>query len=120
MTGDESLINQLKLGVDFLQSGHLDKAENTFNEILAGIKDEPNALNYLGLISQRRGNLREAYELIQKSLKSDDSNYIAYSNLGKILLQAGKPREAAICFEESIIRKVMNSNISIAKRPTIH
>ena len=97
-------MQQLQAAVQAYQGKDLDSAEAIFKQILSVNPKEPNALHLLGCISKDRGQLQQAVELIQASIREDDSNAIPFLNLGKILSIAGQHENAAGVFQESLKR----------------
>ncbi len=97
-------MQQLQLGMQALQADNLDGAEVIFKQILAVNPKEPNALHLLGCIYKDRGQLQQAVELIEASIREDASNPIPFLNLGKILSIAGQHENAAGVFQESLKR----------------
>ena len=97
-------MQQLQAAVEAYQGRDLDAAEGIFKQILAVNPKEPNALHLLGCIYKDRGQLQQAVELIQASIREDGSNPIPFLNLGKILAIAGQHENAAGVFQESLKR----------------
>ena len=97
-------MQQLQAAVQAYQSKDLDSAEAILKKILAVNPKEPNALHLLGCIYKDRGQLQQAVDLIQASIREDGSNPIPFLNLGKILSIAGQHENAAGIFQESLKR----------------
>ncbi len=97
-------MQQLQAAVQAYQGKDLDGAEAIFKQILALNPKEPNALHLLGCIYKDRGQLQQAVELIQASIREDGCNPIPFLNLGKILAIAGQHENAAGVFQESLKR----------------
>ena len=97
-------MQQLQAAVQAYQGKDLDGAEAIFEKILAVNPKEPNALHLLGCIYKDRGQPQQAIDLIQSSIREDDSNPIPFLNLGKILSIAGQHKNAAGIFQESLKR----------------
>ena len=97
-------MQQLQAAVQAYQSKNLDGAEAIFKQIHAVNPKEPNALHLLGCIYKDRGQLQQAVELIQASIREDASNPIPFLNLGKILAIADQHENAAGIFQESLKR----------------
>ena len=100
----QEIMRQLEAAVQAYQGKDLDKAEAIFNQILAVSPKEPNALHFLGCICKDRGQLQQAVELIQASIREDDNNPLPFLNLGKILAISGQHDNAALIFQESLKR----------------
>lgn len=97
-------MQQLQAAVQAYQGGNLNGAELVFKQILEVNSKEPNALHLLGCIHKDRGELQKAIDLIQASIREEDSNPIPFLNLGKILAIAGQHENAAGVFQESLKR----------------
>ncbi|ABM79131.1 Hypothetical protein P9303_23981 [Prochlorococcus marinus str. MIT 9303] len=97
-------MQQLQSAVQAYQGRDLDDAEAIFKQILAVNPKEPTALHLLGCIYKDRGQLQQAVELIQASIREDESNPIPFFNLGKILAIAGQHENAVGVFQESLKR----------------
>ncbi|ABM79143.1 Hypothetical protein P9303_24101 [Prochlorococcus marinus str. MIT 9303] len=100
----EEIMQQLQVAVQAYQSKDLDGAEAVFKQILAVNPKEPNALHLLGCIYKDRGQHQQAVELIQASIREDESNPIPFFNLGKILAIAGQHENAVGVFQEALKR----------------
>ena len=89
-------MQQLQAGMQAYQGQNLD----------GGIKQflSKPKICLLGCIYKDLGQLQQAAELIQKSIREDDSNPIPFLNLGKILAIAGQYENAAGVFQESLKR----------------
>jgi predicted CXXCH cytochrome family protein len=65
------------------------KAYEGLEAIKAELSGDKDALVALGILSEKRGDLREAQELFQEALKLDPGNLTATSNLGTLLAKSG-------------------------------
>ena len=97
-----SLADALAIAVRMHSEGHLDDAETIYRRILEVVPDEPDALNFLGMIAMTRGRRTEAVELIKRSLQADPSVGERYVNLGNVLLATGRVDEALEAFERAV------------------
>ena len=100
----EEIMQQLQAAMQAYQRKDLDSAEAIFKQILAGNPKEPNALHLLGCIYKDRGQLQQAVDFIQASIREDGTNPIPFLNLGKILAISGQHQNAAGVFHESLRR----------------
>ena len=78
LVNQEQIMQQLQAGMQAYQGQNLDGAEAIFKQILALNPKEPNALHLLGCIYKDLGQLQRAAELIQESIREDDSNPIPF------------------------------------------
>jgi Flp pilus assembly protein TadD len=68
---------------------------------LSGDKD---ALAALGILSEERGDYKQAQELFQEVLKLDSENLTAISNLGTLLAKSGDLRAAILLWRPAFER----------------
>jgi len=97
-------VQLLRAAVQAYENKNLDGAETIFKQVLAANPKEPNALHLLGCIHKDRGQLQQAVQLFQASIREDGSNPMPFLNLGKILSIAGQHQNAASAFQESLKR----------------
>lgn len=95
-------MEQLQSALNAFQSQDLDGAELILKTILAVNPKESNALHLLGCIYKERGQLQQAVELIQASIRADASNPIPFLNLGKIYGACGQFEQAVVVLKESL------------------
>ncbi|KZR61432.1 tetratricopeptide repeat protein [Prochlorococcus sp. MIT 1306] len=100
----QDIFHKLQAAVEAYQSREIDIAETLFNEILAIIPDEPNSLHLLGCINNDRGNLHQAVTLIEASIEADNSSYIPFLNLGRILNRLEQYKKAELVIKEALKR----------------
>jgi tetratricopeptide (TPR) repeat protein len=65
------------------------KAYQSLQEIRPEITGDKDALNALGITSEKRGDYKQATELFEQVLKLDPQNLVAISNLGTLLAKSG-------------------------------
>lgn len=80
------------------QAGRLQEAEALYEQILAREPKNPDALHLKGVLCQQLGNPKGAIDLIRLAIHYQPVNTNFYVNLGRTLLQQGKPAQ----IEESI------------------
>ena len=100
----EEIIQQLHAAVQAYQCRDLDGAELIFKRMLSLNPKDPHALHFLGCIHKDRGQLQQAVDLIQASIREDSTNPIPFLNLGKILASAGQHEKAISVFQQSLKR----------------
>jgi predicted TPR repeat methyltransferase len=98
-----SLDDALALAVRLQRAGNVDDAETLYRRILAVAPDQPDALNFLGIISMHFGRVDEAIDFIGRSIAADPSQGERYSNLGNVLLAAERIDEAVDAYERAIL-----------------
>ena len=97
-----SLSEALALAVNLHRSGHIDAAEELYRRILDLDPRQPDALNFLGIVTMHRGGIDAAIELIRKSIELDPGTPDRYNNLGNVLLAADRVDEAVSAYEKAI------------------
>jgi Flp pilus assembly protein TadD len=96
--------------VDFLfpmaknhhQAGRLDQAERIYRQILGLSATHAASLHLLGLVMHQRGNSKEAFDLIDASLKENPNDAEAQNNMGNVLRRLGRASEAIECFQTAV------------------
>lgn len=94
MTTSESLETAIKAH----KAGALADAEAAYRRVLRGQPDNPDALNFLGMLRCQAGDPTEAAGLLRRSVEANPANPHAWLNLGNVLLVLGKPEEARTAF----------------------
>jgi tetratricopeptide (TPR) repeat protein len=89
-------------GAALLAGDRLDEAEAEYLLALEYNPKNPEALNGLGLIAFRRGDLRRAAKLLHDAIAHNDELAEAHNNLGVALLGLGDLREAARSFRAAL------------------
>ena len=82
----EEIMQHLQAGMQALQSGSLESAENIFRNILSADSSEVHSLHFLGVIFCQKGNLEDGIALIEQSIRLDPSRFAPYLNMVDFLL----------------------------------
>jgi predicted TPR repeat methyltransferase len=98
-----SLADALNLAVSLQRAGNVEDAETLYRRILAVAPGQPDALNFLGIISMHRGRVDEAIDLIRRSIAADPGQGERYNNLGNVLLAAERIDDAVDAYERAIL-----------------
>jgi tetratricopeptide (TPR) repeat protein len=85
------------------------KAYEELEAIKPELSGDKDALAALGILSEERGDYKQAQELFQEVLKLDPRNLIAISNLGTLLAKSGDLQGAI-----SILRPAFERNEDVA------
>ena len=96
---------QLEAGLKLHQAGRMDEATAIYQGVLAAEPNNADALHFLGLIAQQRGDAAQAEELITAALNIDDDRPTFHFNLGAALVAQNKNREAIVAYEKAITLK---------------
>jgi predicted TPR repeat methyltransferase len=80
-----------------------DAAERIYLEILQQLPDEPNALNFLGVLRHQQKRTAEALALLRRAVEllPDDPGPIV--NLGNVLIEAERFEEAAEALRQAVL-----------------
>ncbi len=81
-------------GVRFEEGGLSKEAISDYKQAIAYKPDYPDALNRLGLILTRTGQLNDAIAYFKKALALVPTNAVIHRNLGTALQMAGRTEEA--------------------------
>ena len=91
----------LQRAIEAHKGGHLVEAEATYRRVLRQRPDDPDALNFLGMLRCQAGDAAQAAELLQRSVDADPSNPHAWVNLGNVLVVLGRHEEARTAFTKA-------------------
>ena len=84
------------------QAGRLDDAERGYQQLLARIPAQPDALHGLGLLLYRRGNFRDALTRLAQARAADAGNPVYCFNHGVVLQRAGLLPDAVEAYRRAI------------------
>jgi len=88
----------LRRAIEEHKGGHLVEAEATYRRVLRQRPNDPDALNFLGMLRCQSGDATQAAELLRRSVDAEPSNPHAWLNLGNVLVILGKQQEAQAAF----------------------
>ncbi len=83
------------------KGGRLLEAEAIYRRVLRQRPDDPDALNFLGMLRAQSGDATEAAALLRRSVDTEPSNPHAWLNLGNVLVILGKSEEARAAFTKA-------------------
>jgi protein O-GlcNAc transferase len=86
---------QLERASSLISSNQLAEAEGVLNQVLKVAPADATALNLLGALRAKQGNLDEAETLFQRAIHSDASMTGAHMNLAYLYLLKGAPEKTA-------------------------
>ena len=84
------------------QAGRLDEAERGYRLILERTTAQPDALHGLGLLTYRRGNLKDAIEWLARACTAGPGNPVYWFNHGVVLQRAGLIADAVEAYGKAI------------------
>jgi eukaryotic-like serine/threonine-protein kinase len=97
---DDWLLN-MQLGARYLDSGKWAQAGEQFRHAVELVPDNPRAYNNLGLVDRGLSKLDDAAIAFQKAIDLEPT-FIHFRNLGMVLAEAGKYRDAEQALGRSI------------------
>lgn len=97
-------MNRLQSGIQLLQAGNLDSAENIFRALLSKNSHDVHALHFLGVVFCLKGNLDEGVALIERSISLDSSRFSPYLNMGRFLLGANQLDRSVAALQQAVQR----------------
>lgn len=84
------------------------------------VKETPEAMTALSGMLVKAGETEEAIKLLIQTITHDPGYPIAYYNLGTILGQQGREKDARILLHEAIVRSIQYQNIDVAIQATVN
>lgn len=84
------------------RAGRLDEARTIYDGMLRLDRDDPDVLNFLGMLEFQRGDRQRGIELLRKSLQGAPRNAHALLNLGNMLAAVEGPEPALAMYERAI------------------
>lgn len=83
------------------QAGRVAEAKTMYERILRRRANDPDALNFLGLLEFEQGGQSRGVALLQRSVKSAPGNPHAWLNLGKMLMEVGESEAGANAYQRA-------------------
>lgn len=100
----EEIMRQLKPGMQALQAGNFDVAENVFRGVLSNDSSEIHSLHFLGVILCQKGYFDDGVALIEKSIQLESSRFGPYLNLGRVLVGVNQWDRAVAALQAAVQR----------------
>jgi len=94
--------NQAALGDALARARRWDEAVPVLREVLRRNPGHVPALNALAVHAGLRGDLKEAFALLERARRADDGHPLTWINLGVTHEAAGNGREALRCYNEAV------------------
>lgn len=95
--------NDFTYGVALFQRGYLDRAEASFEQVIAARPDNPDAYYNLGTLNLRRNNYQQARTFLEQCLRLRPNYPEAWNNLGMMAAQQGQPEEAINDLQQALL-----------------
>lgn len=97
-----SIAEALKLAAALHQDGKRKDAVTLYHRILQVAPDQPDALNFLGVLTFQDGDADEATRLIKRAVQVQPDLADAHNNLGNVLRQQGRLEEACEAYRQAV------------------
>jgi predicted TPR repeat methyltransferase len=105
-----SLPDALQLAIGLHKDGHLNDAEKIYRQIISASSNQPDALNFLGILTHQTGRSDESIELIKQSIQLNPNYTDAYNNLGNVFKELGRYEEAEASYKSCLELDPNNAN----------
>lgn len=92
----------LQTAIAHHEAGRLQDAEVLYLRIGERAPEQPDALHYLGVIAQAKGDYPRALELIAKAIRIKPDDAFAHCNMGNVLLGLRRHDEALASYDRSL------------------
>jgi len=93
----------LAQGLSWHRKGNLIEAQALYQRVLDHRPKHPEALNYMGILQQQRGQSGRAEQLIRQAILSAPGYAAAYANLGNVLLVQRRYEDAITAYRQAIL-----------------
>jgi tetratricopeptide (TPR) repeat protein len=91
---------RLNAGIQHHRAGRLAEAEAVYREVLRQQPDNADALHVSGVLAGQRGEIDRGIELLRRAVKVNPQFAEAWRNLGALLSEKGRFREAGLAFQQ--------------------
>ena len=98
------------LGVELFRAGKIKEAKPHFERSIVLQPKWWTSYNNLGAVYEKEEDLQKAKELYEKSIENGDY-YLAYENLGFLLLKTASPKEAIKFLESAVNTLPLNARL---------
>lgn len=99
---EASLADALRSGVGLHREGHLDKALEVYQGILALAPEHPDARHFLGILRFQQGQFDESLAELREALRLVPDNSGFWSNYGNVLKETGHVDEAVAAYRRAL------------------
>lgn len=93
--------DSLRQAIEAHKAGQLATAEATYRRVLRDRPNDPDALNFLGMLRCQASDPAEAVTLLRRAVDADPSNPHAWLNLGNVLVILHQDEEARAAFTKA-------------------
>ncbi len=95
----------VEVAVRLQRNEKFEEAEKIYAAVLSMVPDEPNALNFLGVLRHQQGRVDEALHFIARSIQQQPGEGGPWLNLANVLLESGQYDEAVEALKRVIVLK---------------
>ena len=88
--------------IKLLQMNKIEEAETVVNQLLQRVSQSADAYHYAGIIQQKKGNLKNAAQHMEKAISLNPSEKTYYFNLGVTYQLQKRCDKAADCYNQAI------------------
>jgi Flp pilus assembly protein TadD len=96
-----TLIEAIQAAQHLQRAREFDRAEAIYQQILAAVPDEPNALHFLGVLRHQQGRNDEAAGLIRRAAARLPGDSGPWMNLGNVLLESQRYDDAVDAYQQA-------------------
>jgi len=93
---------EMRKAFQYLQSGHLQRAERIYKKVLGIVPNHSECLYLLGITSHQLRKTDTAVNLINKAIVNDPKNPAYHNDLGIVFQVQGKLDEAISCYQKAL------------------
>ena len=97
-----TLEEALAMAVSHHQEGDTEIAETIYRSILAAVPDQPDALQFLGVLLHGRGESREGAAMLREATRHAPENAGIWTNLGNVLHASGQSDAAVEAYRRAV------------------
>ncbi|GET40205.1 DUF5672 family protein [Microseira wollei] len=98
----ERIQTQLELGLQYHQSGKLEKAEACYEQIIQQQPENADAWHLLGVIASQRGQFEKAIAQINRAIELNPDSSSFYNNIGNAYREQGNLQRAISYYQKAI------------------
>lgn len=102
---DDAIVDQIRIGTQLLQAGHLANAESVFAAVLRVQPDNARANHFLGVAAMQRSDYTSAERLMERAIITAPNVPEFHHNLAAVYRAVGKIDLAARSYQRSIALK---------------
>lgn len=102
MSSPENIPSLMSEAATHHQAGRLPQAEALYRRVLKSDPNDPEALHWLGVLCQQKGDSKTALKLIKKAVKLRPEAAEFVNNLGNIHMSQDNPDGAMGCYKKAL------------------